>query len=419
MMKRYSSGKRASGERATLVTGRLRAPLLRVVTDCVDFLKTDIPEFVFRVPGRKEIVDELVDRYELGEPSALTTFVGVEANDAASLFKKYLMETNTPIFLKSQAQQLVRAATKVDMTQPAEPSKTERRRMAKFNKSLRVLTRTLSSTSAATLAKVFNFLRSVAADKDHTKMSVHALAICFAPVFFLPHFSAQEATAKIHVAIFVTEMLISRADALFPMYRRIVIDDDRIGGRGGGDTGTSGLAQRVSISRRQQQVLLEGIPRRRATVNAATFEHQHGADALKGVSSVRTAQRVARPSRPEDPVGSQASCEEEDSSTESTTDQALSLTESRRRLYTRSVDARGRPDRVDHTRTSWLHELSPFRSSEIRDLHERVSRKRMSARPRPLFELDEELSPERIHDDGEGVDNDEEGERDEEDRHSP
>lgn len=431
LLQRLSRRRRSSTQESSILpnTPRLRAPLLKVVSDCVDFLKVDIPEFVFRVPGRKDVVDDLVEKYELGDMDALASAVGIEPNDVASLFKKYLMDSISPILLRSQAQQLVRAASKVQLTLPTDPESSKNRRdLAKFNKSLRVLTRTLSSTSAAVLAKVFNFLRIVAAEKDTTKMSVHALAICFAPVFFLQHFSSSEATSKIHLAIYVTEMLISSADSLFPMYRRIAL------GNGLDAPGAS-----RPIPQHHQDNLRNGLPQRRATVTAVPdFQSTDSStqddseiveDSVQDSSESSSSSRFSAETKKSDDSkkeekkrlkklnklhknkahkhkgkdqsfgkqGSLRDVEEEGEENSNDNDQEVfnESFESARPRYAWSVDTRRREkqgsshnlglagERADRPRLSWLRDLEPFQSPGLRVFKARYSLARDKNPPEP------------------------------------
>jgi len=309
---------------------KLKAPLSVVVDESVAFLKQNLTEYIFRIPGRKTVIDSLVKRYEKGEKGLITDNVGVEVNDVSSLMKRYLMDTERTIFTKSQVVLLLKHAAKVDHTLPKN-SRKSRRVQDKFSKSLKLTMQTLGSESFVVLAKVLNFLQLVAENDGITKMPINALAVCFAPVFFIPHIDDQEVPDRIQDAVFITLMMIQRAETLFPGLEAL------FSGGKAPETIEKPLAK----------------PRRR---RGSEFAIEGGSEKTK-------------------PENSSADISPQEKKNNST-----------RSFKSRSVDARSRyngenlPVNNTARNQQWMKSLAPFQSTEIKAFKQRFSSRRSFVR---------------------------------------
>ncbi|CAK9105726.1 10 kDa heat shock protein, partial [Durusdinium trenchii] len=165
------------------------------ISDCLGFLEGRYTEFIFRVPGRKDVVEALFTRYAGGEKRVLHQSIGIAANDVASLLKKIL--SNCKLIRKAHQKELLKVAAK-------------KKGPEKLTKAIHSVVSSLSGMREALTTKLFRYMAAVV-DEESTKMSAQALAICLAPTLF--HVDQAE---KIHLAITVLHTMIERTPEFFP-----------------------------------------------------------------------------------------------------------------------------------------------------------------------------------------------------------
>ena len=217
-----------------------------MVTDACAFLAQHTGrEFLFRVPGSKAQVDALVARYERGEDVELAQS-GSGAEEVASLLKRYLSDSERKVFSKPVVQSLLKHAAHLEAGH-AKGSAAYQQGVAQLQGEVRATLKAMPAESAWLASKVLALLGEVSRQAASSKMNAYALAVCFAPVFFLHGIATDALAAKLPSSIVVVEQLIADPHELVPGFAAVAQAAAQEPGQAAG----AGADKRVSTRTRQ------------------------------------------------------------------------------------------------------------------------------------------------------------------------
>jgi hypothetical protein len=198
----------------------LRGDLRRVVSEACAFLERHAGrEFLFRVPGSKAQVDALVARYERGDEVDLAQS-GCGAEEVASLLKRYLSDSDSKVFSKAMVQSLLKHAARFEAGH-AKGSAAYLQGVGLLQRELRATLKAMPAESAWLASKVLLLLSEVSRQAASSKMNAYALAVCFAPVFFLHGIATEALATKLPSSFVVVEQLIAVPHELVPGYAAV------------------------------------------------------------------------------------------------------------------------------------------------------------------------------------------------------
>lgn len=178
-----------------LGSGSARVP--RVCYECVEYLRTNglTAEGLFRVPGRKDTMDELKQVFEAG---GKVDFESV--NDAAGVLKQFLRNMSAPLLPFAMYKDFVQVAANKGGV-----------------KALIPLIRNVPPENQALLCYLCQFIKQLCGFESVTRMGVNNYAIVFAPNILRPEVETQQSMmVDMPYTIDVMSLLIRDVATIWP-----------------------------------------------------------------------------------------------------------------------------------------------------------------------------------------------------------